>query len=34
VQSPPTPAHACWQEPFAQLPEQQSPSPLQQLPSF
>jgi hypothetical protein len=34
VQSPPTPAHAGWQVPLAQLPEQQSPLVLQQSSSY
>ncbi len=34
VQSPPTPAHAGWHVPLAQLPEQQSPLMLQQSSSY
>jgi hypothetical protein len=34
MQSPPTPAHAGWHVPSAQLPEQQSPSSLQQSSSY
>jgi hypothetical protein len=34
MQSPPTPAHAGWHVPSAQLPEQQSPFPLQQSSSY